>query len=107
MLVPSSSTLTHGKTKPMKTTVHTKCTHCGGEGTKSAEVPVASIAMLVAMMADSDHRKIEAIKFLRASLSEVTIGVKEAKDYVEDVIMPMSKVVIENTWSTNGWKKGY
>jgi ribosomal protein L7/L12 len=106
MLAASSSTHTRGESKPMETTVHTKCTYCGGQGIKSVEVPAGSIAILVAMMADSDHRKIEAIKFLRASVP-TRLGLKEAKDYVEDVIMPMSARVINNTWSTNGWKKGY
>jgi len=89
----------------MKTTINTQCTYCGGEGANSAEVPVGSIAMLVAMMADSDRRKLEAIKFLRDSVPAV--GLKDAKDYVEDVIMPMSARVINNTWSTDGWKRGY
>jgi len=90
----------------MKTTINTKCDQCGGNGTQPAEVPVATVAMLVAMMADSDHRKIEAIKFLRASVP--AIGLKEAKDYVEDTIMTMSKLVINNTWTSNrGWKTGF
>ena len=90
----------------MNTTINTKCDQCGGNGTQPAEVPVATVAMLVAMMADSDHRKIEAITFLRASVPAV--GLKEAKGYVEGTIMTMSKLVINNTWTSNrGWKTGF
>ena len=88
----------------MKTTINTKCDQCGGHGTQPAEVPVGTIAMLVAMMADSDHRKVEAIKLLRANVPAA--GLLEAKDYVEGTIMTMAKIVIDNTWTThNGWMK--
>ena len=69
----------------VKTTVNEKCFHCNGTGESETEVPLFVLLTLVSMMTDSRNRKIEAIKYMR---THTQAGLKAAKDYVEQVIMP-------------------
>jgi ribosomal protein L7/L12 len=66
------------------------CNECNGTGVEKEPINNLTVVKLAIMMTDSGQRKIEAIKYLR---NHHTVGLKEAKDYIEQVIMPLVEYV--------------